>query len=180
MIYLKITESEKTLRLRIAALNRISPTNTSGVARSKVVDDNEAFDGDDVEQPAAPVVDVHKNTRAFAMGASLADPLTYKDWFQDLSQEVIDLIMKDFTPKQRTQVLAFARRIPYGLLLMTGSGKTTALVNFVRLRLKRGNKIGGFASANSAVSNYCNRFLEQLELREPESQYLIFRLWSLG
>ena len=98
MIYLKITESEKTLRLRIAALNRISPTNTSGVARSKVVDDNEAFDGDDVEQPAAPVVDVHKNTRAFAMGASLADPLTYKDWFQDLSQEVIDLIMKDFTP----------------------------------------------------------------------------------
>jgi hypothetical protein len=113
---------------------------------------------------------------SFLMGASLQSH-EWVDFLEGLTEEQIQEGFKDFKPMQAQQAKPILRRVPEGILMMTGpagSGKTSASVTLVKLLRMKGGIIGGFASANSAANHYCER---TSKVFSPE-EHLMFRLWT--
>ncbi|KAH7417757.1 hypothetical protein BKA64DRAFT_700301 [Cadophora sp. MPI-SDFR-AT-0126] len=184
--YLKVTDSTKPTKISIKALNSLNPQ--TGVAPHKEIQDEDEIGNDEIhpEDPVLPdtnfTSEEKANLRSLLVGRNLND-LYYRDFLDGLSKVQIDQLLSLCTIKQRSDILKFARRVPLGLLLMTGApanGKTTALDFFISGQLLADKPVGVCASSNSAVNNIAHRMLRMIDDVGfmSRNDKLCIRLWS--
>ncbi|PVH73073.1 hypothetical protein DL98DRAFT_595376 [Cadophora sp. DSE1049] len=153
-IFLKVTDSTKPTKVHVNALNSLNPR--TGVASHKQDDDeyrNDELHSEDPDPPISTFFEVEQaNIRSLLVGLNLND-LFHTDFLECLSEPQIDQPLSLCTDKQRSEVRSFARKVPLGLLLMTGApgaGKTTALTTFILCHILVNKSVGVYASSNSA------------------------------
>lgn len=182
-IYIKCTDCTKPTRIRLNALNEISPK-AATKTKSKDIGDETDVGSEDTTTESHPTLslDPYKTLRSILVGRSLPSRTT-QDFLAGVSEEDLKSILNSCTPRQKRDIMQFARFVPSGFLIMTGAqgtGKTTALIAFILAHLSSNQKVGVYASSNSAVNNITQRTLRAMAKSKnaTEEDKLCIRMWS--